>query len=181
MAKERVLWTIGHSTRALSDFLKLLVENNVRTIVDVRRFPGSRRYPQFNQEALRSALEIAGYRYVPMAQLGGRRQPAQQSHNLRWRNAAFRGYADYMESADFERAVEELLALAESDRVAIMCSEAVWWRCHRSLIADYLKSKGIHVIHILNPGQTLTHPYTAAARLENGSLTYRPLETERLL
>ena len=146
----------------------------------MRRFPGSRRYPHFNGSALLESLPAEGIQYVHMAELGGRRAARPDSHNTAWRNESFRGYADYMETAEFQQAIERLLELAEKRRTAIMCAEAVWWRCHRSLIADYLKAHGIEVIHIMDAKKSEVHPYTSAARIVDGKLSYRG-DMERLL
>ena len=167
------IWTIGHSTRSIDDFIFLLEENGIKLLADVRSLPGSNRYPQFNREALAKSLADAGIRYEHFPELGGRRKPKPDSHNTAWRNASFRGYADYMETEEFHKGVERLLALAgEAGPAAIMCAEAVWWRCHRSLISDYLKARGVEVMHILNIKKTEPHPYTSAARIVNGELSY---------
>jgi uncharacterized protein (DUF488 family) len=168
------LWTIGHSTRPIVDFLALLREHDIRTLADVRRFPGSRRHPQFSQEALATSLLNAGARYEHFPELGGRRQPRKDSPNTAWRHDAFRGYADYMMTAEFEAGIARLLAIAARTRTAIMCAEAVWWQCHRGLIADYLRAAGHDVIHIQGPNRTEQHPFTSAARIVNGFLTYSP-------
>lgn len=165
------VWTIGHSTRSLTHFLELLTSNDITTIADVRRFPGSRQYPQFNQAPLADSLKTAGIEYIAMPDLGGRRKARPDSHNTVWRNASFRGYADYMETDTFRSAINRLIALAREETVAIMCSEAVWWRCHRSMIADYLLSIGIPVRHIIDQ-KIEAHPYTAPAKVVNGKLTY---------
>ena len=166
------IWTIGHSTRSLEEFIELLNENQIQILVDVRHFPGSRRYPHFNREQLEDSMPARGIRYEHLLDLGGRRKVRPDSHNTRWRNAAFRGYADYMETEPFCRGIDLLMEIARTGRTAIMCSEAVWWRCHRSMISDYLKSIGVSVIHILGPGKTEEHPYTSAARMVNGRLSY---------
>jgi uncharacterized protein (DUF488 family) len=166
------IWTIGHSTRTIEDFIDLLRQHQIETLVDVRHFPGSRRVPDFNKGALHRALAAAGIRYEHMVKLGGRRPVRADSHNRAWRNAAFRGYADYMETQPFRDGIDRLLEIARAGRTAIMCAEAVWWRCHRSMIADYLKATGVQVLHILGPQETQEHPYTSAARLVNGRLSY---------
>src|SRR5207247_1185725 len=144
------IWTIGHSTRTIDEFISLLKENEIKLLVDVRAWPGSRRYPQFNKDALAESLSAHGIRYEHFLELGGRRRPRSDSKNTAWRNASFRGYADYMETEEFHKGVERLLGLArEAGRVAIMCAEAVWWRGHRSLISDYLIVRGIEVMRIL--------------------------------
>jgi uncharacterized protein (DUF488 family) len=169
------IWTVGHSTRSGEEFLEILKSHNVEVLVDVRTYPGSRRYPQFNKEALAESLREAGIEYKHQADLGGRRKPRPDSHNSAWRNEQFRGYADHMETEEFKNGVRELLELASTKRVAVMCAEAVWWRCHRSLIADYLKAEGHEVIHILDEKKTEEHPYTSAARIVDGQLSYRGL------
>lgn len=173
-ATELTIWTIGHSSRTLDEFLGLLSVNEIQALADVRRFPGSRKHPQFNQDALRASLQEIGIEYAPLPELGGRRRPQPDSHNTVWRNESFRGYADYMETDAFRAGIEHLLALARRKRTAIMCSEAVWWRCHRALIADYLMSIGVCVRHILSETHSQVHPYTSAAHLKNGQLSYSP-------
>lgn len=168
------LWTIGHSTRSIEEFLHLLREHHIDILADVRRFPGSRRHPQFGQETLSMSLQQAGIRYEHFPELGGRRSARKDSPNTAWRNAAFRGYADYMMTAAFTAGIARLLALAGRGRTAIMCAEALWWQCHRGLIADYLKAGGHDVIHIQAPNKSEPHPFTSAAHVVNGSLTYAP-------
>ena len=172
-AAKSAIWTIGHSTRSADAFLDLLRESRIQVVADVRRFPGSRRYPHFSADTLRAALRADGRQYVHLPDLGGRRRPRPDSPNTRWRNEAFRGYADYMGTPGYAGALEEAVRLARTQRTAIMCSEAVWWRCHRSLIADDLKSRGWTVWHILGPGKVQEHPFTSAVRLDEGKLTYR--------
>ena len=166
------LWTIGHSTHSIEEFLDILDAHGITRIADVRRFPGSRANPQFNPIALPASLAERGIAYTPMPQLGGRRKPRPDSTHTAWRNESFRGYADYMDTPEFAIATEELAALAREDRVAAMCAEGVWWRCHRSMIADYFKASGWGVLHILGMGEAKEHPYTAVARIEGGKLTY---------
>ena len=168
------IWTIGHSTRAIDEFISLLEENEVKLLADVRAWPGSKRYPQFNKEALAKSLTAHGIRYEHFPELGGKRKSKPDSRNTAWRNTSFRGYADYMETEQFQKGIERLLDVAaEAGPTAIMCAEAVWWRCHRSLIADYLKARGIEVLHILSATKVEPHPYTPAARIVNGKLSYR--------
>lgn len=164
--------TVGHSTRTLADFLGLLQAHCVRYVADVRRFPASRRYPHFDREALGVALARAGIGYVWMPDLGGRRTPRPDSRNTRWRNPSFRGYADYMETPAFREAIGRLEALAGVHLTAVMCAEAVWWRCHRSLIADYLTARGAAVRHIVDRQKTEPHRYTEPARVVEGKLSY---------
>jgi uncharacterized protein (DUF488 family) len=169
------VWTIGHSTRTLDEFLELLRVHGIEALADVRRFPGSRKYPHFNQEALGSSLRQAGIEYLHLSELGGRRKPRPDSHNTAWRNESFRGYADYMETEAFRAGIDRLLELARRKRTAVMCAEAVWWRCHRSLVADYLTAAGVSVRHIMDLKASQIHPYTSAARLQDGHLTYRSI------
>jgi uncharacterized protein (DUF488 family) len=188
------MWTIGHSTRAINEFISLLKENLIKLLVDVRAFPSSKRYPQFNKDVLKESLTAHGIRYEHFAELGGKRKSKPDSRNTAWRNVSFRAYADYMETEQFQRGIERLLnfagqgaaawAAAEAKHdgweavtpcpTAIMCAEAVWWRCHRSLIADYLKAHEVEVLHILGANKVEPHPYTSAARIANGELSYRP-------
>jgi len=168
------IWTIGHSTRAIDEFISLLKENQIKLLADVRAFPGSKRYPQFNKDALAKSLNAHGIRYEHFPEMGGKRKSNPDSRNTAWRNASFRGYADYMKTEQFQTGIERLLDLAtEAGPTAIMCAEAVWWRCHRSLIADYLKARGMEVLHILAANKVEPHPYTSAARIVNGKLSYR--------
>lgn len=173
------IWTIGHSTRTIDEFLELLCANDIQTLVDVRSYPGSRRYPHFNAESLERSLMQSGIDYVPLKRLGGRRRARVDSPNTIWRSKAFRGYADYMETAEFREGIDELIGIARKRRTAVMCAEAVWWRCHRSLISDYLKASGVVVEHIVDGRANVLHPFTAAARITNGSLTYGPEEGHR--
>ena len=166
------LWTVGHSTRTQAELLDLLEQNGVRTLVDVRRYPASRRHPQFNREALERSLPQSGMDYVWMPDLGGRRAPRKDSPNTAWRNAGFRGYADYMETDAFRDAIDALLQRARDRRTAIMCAEQAWQQCHRGLISDYLKVRGVEVTHIVDQGRVEPHPWTAAARIANGKLSY---------
>jgi uncharacterized protein (DUF488 family) len=166
------IWTVGHSTRPLEDFLDLLAENRIEAVADVRRYPGSRRWPHFAQTPLATALEQRGLAYIWFPELGGRRTPTADSPNTAWRNQAFRGYADYMATEEFAAGLARLVNLACGLRTAVMCAEALWWRCHRGLIADVLRWLGFEVFHILGPGSAASHPYTAAARISRGRLTY---------
>ena len=169
------IWTVGHSTRTAEKFSEILLAHEIKVLVDVRSFPGSRRLPQFNREALAESLASLGIDYKHEPRLGGRRTARRDSHNTAWKNASFRAYADHMESEEFRRGVEELLEVAVSERTAVMCAEALWWRCHRSLIADYLKAEGHTVVHIMDESKTEEHPFTSAARIVNGELSYRGL------
>src|SRR4051794_30707081 len=168
------IWTIGHSTRKIDIFIALLKENGIKLVADVRIYPGSKRYPHFGREALANSLSEHGIRYEHFPELGGRRKAKPDSKNTAWRNEMFRGYADYMETEDFRRGIARLVDLAEeSGPTAIMCAEAVWWRCHRSLISDYLKAHGVEVLHILHEKKTEPHPFTSAATVVNGELSYK--------
>jgi uncharacterized protein (DUF488 family) len=166
------IWTVGHSTHSAERFNEILLAHSIETVVDVRTFPASRRFPQFNQAQLTASLESVGVGYRHNPQLGGRRKPSANSRNTAWQNASFRAYADHMETAEFRSGIEKLLEVARETRAAIMCAESLWWRCHRSLISDFLKSTGVEVIHILNDKKTEVHPYTSAARIVDGELSY---------
>lgn len=174
------IWTIGHSTRTLEEFLGLLSGYRIEAIADVRRFPGSRRYPYFASDALATTLPAHGIAYQWIPKLGGRRKVQPGSPNTAWRNASFQGYADYTATAEFAEGLAELLKLAASKRTALMCAEAVWWRCHRSIIADVLKLRGIEVIHIIDATHTTVHPYTSPARIVGGRLSYAAPQGELL-
>jgi len=169
------VWTVGHSTRTAEEFRRLLEAHKRKTLVEVRTFPGSRRYPQFNKAALAENLKTLGIQYLHAPLLGGRRQPKATSKNIAWNNASFRAYADYMETDSFRQGISELLEVASHDRAAVMCAEALWWRCHRSLISDYLKANQVTVVHILDEKKIEVHPYTAAAMIVDGELSYRGL------
>ena len=168
------IWTIGHSTRSIDTFISLLKANGIKSLADVRLLPGSKRYPQFNKETLEDSLGKVGICYEHFPELGGRRKPREDSSNTAWRNESFRGYADYMETEDFDKGLKRLLDLAvAAGPTAVMCAEAVWWRCHRSLVSDYLKVCGVEVMHILDASKTEPHPYTSAARIVDGKLNYQ--------
>jgi uncharacterized protein (DUF488 family) len=171
------VFTVGHSTRPIEDLLALLAEHGVRTLVDVRRFPGSRRHPQYSRDALAASLAEAGIQYVHEPGLGGRRAARPDSPHTAWRVEAFRGYADYMETPEFQAALERLIRRAEDQTegqtVAILCAEAVPWRCHRRLISDALVARGVQVMHILGPGRADPHELDPNARLlPGGRLLY---------
>ena len=171
-AAPTTIWTIGHSTRPLEQFLGLLAGARIAASADVRSFPGSRKYPQYGKEALATTLAAHGIGYCWLPALGGRRRVSPDSPNTAWRNASFRGYADYMSSQEFAHGLGQLIQLAAQARTAIMCAEAVWWRCHRSMIADALSVRGIEVVHILDARHNVVHPMTSAARVVGGTLTY---------
>jgi uncharacterized protein (DUF488 family) len=166
------IWTIGHSTRPLDTFLDLLARYRLEAVADVRRFPGSRRQPQYSQAPLRDALAGRGIAYRWLPALGGRRRPRPDSPNTAWRNASFRAYADHIDSTEFAGGLDALLALSGQLRTTLMCAEAMWWRCHRALIADVLCVRGIDVLHILDARHCVVHPYTSAARIVDGRLSY---------
>jgi uncharacterized protein (DUF488 family) len=170
--ENKTIWTIGHSTRTIDEFIDILKSFNIERIADIRSFPGSARYPHFNKEALEVSLPANNIRYTHMRELGGRRKPRPDSINTAWRNAAFKGYADYMETDAFKKTIVELEQLACKERVAYMCSEAVWWRCHRSLVSDYLKAKGWDVMHIMGIGKCEEHRYTSPAKIAGDRVSY---------
>jgi uncharacterized protein (DUF488 family) len=175
------VWTIGHSTRSEAEILALLGAHRIQAVADVRRFPGSRRQPQFNQPELRAWLAQNGIAYHWFEALGGRRKALPDSPNTAWRNLSFRGYADYMATPEFAQAFARLLELAGQLRTALMCAEMLWWRCHRSMIADALCVRGIPVTHIVDESHTKAHPYTSAARVIAGSLSYEAPSQPNLL
>jgi uncharacterized protein (DUF488 family) len=168
------LFTIGHSTRTIEQFLALLRREAVVHLADVRTIPASRRYPHFNREPLAASLASAAVEYSHHPTLGGRRTPREDSRNTGWRNSGFRGYADHMQTEEFTLALEHLLATAGRMRVAIMCAEAVPWRCHRSLIADAAVVRGVDVRHILD-SSTSPHRLTSFAQVHDGGLLYPSL------
>lgn len=165
-------YTIGHSTRSIDEFVGLLLENGVETLVDVRRYPSSRRYPQFNKPLLMQSLHDAGITYLHEEALGGRRPVRRDSVNNGWRVAGFRGYADYMQTAPFQEALARLIGYTHNGVPAIMCAEAVPWQCHRQLISDALVVRGCDVRHILGPLQTRGHELTSFAIVHDDLLTY---------
>lgn len=169
---ELPIFGIGHSTHSAVELVALLRENRIATVADIRHYPGSRKNPQFNPEPLARSLAAAGIGYVPIPELGGRRAALAHSPNRAWRNASFRGYADYMQTDEFVRGLERLRALAEHGPVAMMCAEAVPWRCHRSLVADALVARGVPVQQIYGPSQVRPHRLTPFARIEGVSVTY---------
>ncbi|MCX7548262.1 DUF488 domain-containing protein [Xanthomarina sp. F1114] len=173
MKKQKTIWTIGHSTRTEEEFLNLLESFEIKQLLDVRRFPGSRKFPQFNKENLEVVVPKKGMAYIHLENLGGRRKASPESKNTIWNHPSFRGYADYMETDSFERAFSNLQNLALKKPSAIMCSEAVWWRCHRSMIADKLKAAQWDVLHILGEHKLQKHPYTKPAKVIDGHLSYQ--------
>lgn len=168
------LYTIGHSTRAFEDLVETLQTHSIQTLVDIRAFPVSRRLPHFNRESLEKSLPTAGTSYVWMKSLGGyRKKIREDSPNIDLRNAAFRNYADYMLTSEFESALAELIALAETSRTAYMCAERVYFRCHRMLVSDWLVAHGHEVMHIDGTGPLKSHRLTAEARMVEDKLIYR--------
>lgn len=170
--------TVGHSTRTLEEFIGLLQAHGAARVVDVRTVPRSRHNPQFNQDSLPDSLKKVGLSYVHMPGLGGLRHAKPDSINMGWRNASFRGYADYMQSPEFKQSLEELIQLANQNRIALMCAEALPWRCHRSLIADALQVRGIRTEDILSPTRRQVHILTPFAKVRGATITY-PAEVLR--
>ena len=166
------LYTVGHSTRALEDFIALLKGHGVAAIADVRRFPRSRKYPHFNDDALAESLPSSGLRYAPVPALGGRRRTSAGSPNTGWRNEGFRGYADYMLTPPFEQGLAQLAALAAETPTAMMCAEAVPWRCHRSLIADAMLVRGWQVLDVVGDAAPTPHKLTKFAKVDGTRITY---------
>lgn len=177
-APQLTILTVGHSTRTLDDFLSLLKSHSVERLVDVRSIPKSRHVPQFNRESLAARLRARGISYVHLKDLGGRRHTRKDSINTGWRNASFRGYADYMVTNEFREGLERLLQLAATKRTAIMCAEAVPWRCHRSLIGDALLVRGVKVEDIMSPTSSREHVLTPFAHVEGKTITYPAPETQ---
>jgi uncharacterized protein (DUF488 family) len=170
------IWTVGHSTRTAAEFRHVLTTYGIELVVDVRRFPGSRRLPHFAAAALEQDLSAHGFHYHGLPVLGGRRAPLPESVNTAWRHSAFRGYADYLATEDFASGLMELLSLARGLRTAVMCAELLWWRCHRRLIADVLVSLDIPVVHVRDESMTEAHRLGPPARLDRGVLTYTALD-----
>ena len=174
-----VIHTIGHSTRQLDEFIALLDAHGIRQLVDIRSMPRSRRHPHFSSDALSASLGGRGIIYRHSPALGGMRKPRRDSRNTAWRVAGFRGYADYMETDEFRAALDELIARAREAPTAIMCAEAVWWQCHRQLVADALVARGIDVRHIMRlptgAPESTRHTLTAFAQVADGLVTYRSL------
>jgi uncharacterized protein (DUF488 family) len=173
------VWTVGHSTRPLPEFLELLDGYRIELVADVRRFPGSRSQPQYQQTALEPALNRAGIDYSWLPDLGGRRPPIPDTLNTTWRHPSFRGYADHMAGQEFAAGIFELVTLAWGLRTAVMCAEILWWRCHRRMIADVLVSLGGRVIHIMDANTNQIHRLRPPAHLVRGVLSYRPEVTRR--
>jgi uncharacterized protein (DUF488 family) len=167
--------TIGHSTRSFDDFVALLEAHGVRQLADIRTIPRSRRHPQFKRDALAGALAARGIEYRHLPALGGLRHPRPDSPNTGWRNESFRGYADYMGTPAFERGLDELLTMARVAPTSMMCAEAVWWRCHRSLLSDALVARGVEVLHVISASPPTPHQFNPMARLVDGRVVYPSL------
>lgn len=174
----KLIMTVGHSTRTIEDFITLLQAHEVARVVDVRTIPRSRHNPQFDRNALPKSLKKAGVGYTHMPELGGLRHARRDSPNMGWRNASFRGFADYMQTPEFNHAIEELIGLAKKERIALMCAEAVPWRCHRSLTADALLMRGIKVEHISSRKSRKPHALTSFAKVRGKKITYPAEEGE---
>ena len=174
MHAARILWIVGHSTLPADAFVALLCAAGIGMVADVRRWPASRRHPQFHAATLADTLHAAGIGYAHPPDLGGRRAPRRDPTNTLWRTAGFRGYADYMDTPAYAQAEAGLVATAGQARTTVLCAEALWWQCHRGLIADSLKSQGWQVLHLRASGAPEPHPYTRAARIADGRLTYAP-------
>jgi uncharacterized protein (DUF488 family) len=167
------IWTIGHSTRSFDEFLRLLQANQISRLADIRTIPQSRRHPHFSRAALDAALRTHGLEYRHFPDLGGLRKPRADSSNSAWQNASFRGYADHMTTTPFVLAVDALLDFGAPARAAVMCAEAVWWRCHRMLLSDALVARGVDVQHILSEAKTQPHRMTPFAKVsEAGEISY---------
>lgn len=169
------VFTVGHSTRTLDEFVDILRAHAIKMLADVRTVPRSRRHPWFAREELAGSLPEHGITYIHLPELGGLRKPRADSPNTAWRNDSFRGYADYMATPEFEAGIERLVELARAARTAVMCAEAVPWRCHRSLISDALVARGHEVVHLLSATSARQHTLTPFARIEGGRPTYRAL------
>lgn len=172
---EHEVWTIGHSTHELGTFVAILKAWDIELLADVRSYPSSRRMPWFYKAELEKSMPAVGIAYQHIAELGGRRKNHADSTNTIWKHPAFRGYADYMmDDPEFEKGLKELKGLAVAQRTCMMCSEVLWWRCHRSMISDRMKADGWKVHHILSAEKEQDHPYTAPAHLVDGRLAYGP-------
>jgi len=172
MSPKPTIFTIGHSTRTLEEFIAILKARNIETLVDVRTIPRSRHNPQFNKESLPKELKKAGIGYVPISGLGGLRKAEKDSLNSGWRNASFRGFADYMQTKEFEQNLKELINLGKKERLALMCAEALPCRCHRSLISDALLVRGVPAEHIYSATNSKPHTLTSFAKVKGTRITY---------
>jgi uncharacterized protein (DUF488 family) len=172
------IFTIGHSTHKIEDFMALLKANGIKQLVDIRTIPRSRYNPQYNSDALEAALATENINYIHMKNLGGLRKARKDSVNTGFRNGGFRGYADYMETAEFIAALDALISLSRKNPTAIMCAESVPWRCHRSLVSDALTVRDIPVLHIMPDGKTRPHELTKFAEVDSERITYPSLEPQ---
>ncbi|HSB32423.1 MAG TPA: DUF488 domain-containing protein [Candidatus Sulfobium mesophilum] len=170
--QKSIVFTIGHSTRPVSEFVEIINAYGIKKVVDIRSIPKSRHNPQFSQDALRESLKAAKIGYLHMKGLGGLRHALRDSPNMAWRNASFRGFADYMQTEAFEENLEKLIETAEKRAIVIMCAEAVPWRCHRSLIGDALLVRGVKVRHIISAGSSRDHTLTPWAEVKGTKITY---------
>ena len=168
----KTLWTIGHSTWSIEQFIEILQQYGIERVVDVRSLPGSNKFPQYNADTLKEALNSHNIDYIYIKLLGGLRPKMKDSKSIAWRNQSFRNYADYTQTDSFKEGLKELMLLASEKRTAIMCAEVLWWRCHRSIIADYMKNQGWQVINIQSKTIATEHPYTSAASIIGGKLSY---------
>lgn len=167
------IWTLGHSTHPFEVFIAMLKSLQIEVVADIRSLPGSRKFPQYNKESLEITLIQNKLEYIHIKNLGGRRKVNPNSKNTTWRHPAFRAYADFMETDVFAEGIYQLERIASHKRTACMCSEALWWRCHRSMVSDYLKVKGWNVMHIMAVGKSIEHPYTQPAKIMSGKLSYK--------
>src|SRR5215210_1805469 len=172
MKVSKTIYTVGHSNELLEEFIAMLQSVNIELVADIRSLPGSRKYPHFNKEELEVALLKNNINYLHLIDLGGRRKANKDTKNTGWKHIAFRGYADYMETEAFLKGIKELESTALKTTTAYMCSEAVWWRCHRSMVSDYLKLNGWEVLHLMSVGKVKEHPYTSPAKVIDGKLSY---------
>jgi uncharacterized protein (DUF488 family) len=177
--EKSLVLTIGHATRPIEEFISLLKENEVGCVLDIRTVPRSRHNPQFNRDALPDSLAAEGIGYRHIAGLGGLRHARADSPNKAWRNASFRGYADYMQTPEFAENVDDLMQLARTTRCVLMCAESVPWRCHRSMVADALVVRGIPVEHIMGPHKRNPHKLTPFAHVQGAHITYPPGEGQQ--
>ncbi len=175
-AIQKTIYTIGHSTRSFVEFVEILHSFSIGALADVRSYPGSRRYPHFNKENFEMHLPENNISYIHFPLLGGRRKASTGSKNFAWKNNAFRGYADYMETGNFEKGIEDLESIALKYTTAYMCSEALWWRCHRSMISDHLKVNGWKVMHIMGANKSSEHTYTSPAHIIDNRLSYAEIQ-----
>lgn len=169
---DRLIWTIGHSTHTIDEFISLLNSFEIKLVADIRGYPGSGHYPHFNKESLKTLLAEKRIDYIHFEGLGGRRKVRKDSVNDGWDSPAFKGYADYMETESFRKSAEELEKLGLTKNTVYMCAEALWWRCHRSMVSDWLKLNGWEVFHIMAIGKSEAHRYTKPARIVDGKLLY---------